>query len=197
MTAPSCARPIAPERLLEYWLRELSDTADGRVEEHLFGCVQCTDALQELLDLGAAVRASVRRGVVGAVINDTFVWRLMGAGLRVREYRVPRDGSVQCTVAPDDDLVIARLESPLAGVERLDIVTVGDAGAVLADVPFDAAAGEVVIATDIAQLRLLPTSTVTMQLVAVEATGRRVLGEYRFEHTPWGEREGGDPQEHE
>ncbi|HSQ00244.1 MAG TPA: hypothetical protein VL049_23740 [Candidatus Dormibacteraeota bacterium] len=190
MSRPGCSRPLDPMRLLEFWLRELGEAADARVEEHLLACADCSRSLQDLLDLGAAVRACVRRGLVRAVINDTFVWRLMGAGLRVREYRVPRDGSVQCTVAPEDDVVIARLEAPLAGVERLDVVMMGVEGGereVLDDVPFDPEAGELLIAPDIEQLRALPASTAKMHLVAVDENARRVIGEYTFVHTPWGQ----------
>ena len=63
----------------------------------------------------------------------------------------------------------------------------GGAHEVLDDVPFDAEAGEVLIAPDIEQLRALPASTAKMQLVAVEENGRRVIGEYTFVHTPWGQ----------
>jgi hypothetical protein len=106
--------------------------------------------------------------------------------LRLREYRVPRDGSVHCTVAPDDDLLISRLQAPLAGVERLDLVTrEGDATERLNDIPFSAAAGEVVLVPRVDRIRALRESTATMWLIAVEQGGERVLGEYRFFHTPW------------
>lgn len=42
--------------------------------------------------------------------------------MRIREYRLPPNGSVNCTVAPDDELLVTRLEAPLEGVERLDAV---------------------------------------------------------------------------
>jgi len=35
--------------------------------------------------------------------------------VRLREYRVPRNGSVNCSVAPEDEMVIARLDVPLGG----------------------------------------------------------------------------------
>jgi len=184
MTAPLCARPIAAERLLEYWLRELSDTADGRVEEHLFGCVQCTDALQELLDLGAAVRASVRRGVVGAVINDTFVWRLMGAGLRVREYRVPAGGRVDCTVTAEDDLLVSYLEGDFRGVSRLDLVVQVEDGPEhrVFDLPISPSSPELIVAQAMPALRAMPSSTMRMRLLAREGEGDRLVGEYTFAH---------------
>lgn len=87
----------------------------------------------------------MRAGAVPAILTDTFVKQLAAQGLRVRKYRVPHNGSVHCTVAPDDDLLIARLAAPLTGGERLDLERSSGEGSVLErlrDVPFDAATGE-------------------------------------------------------
>lgn len=95
---------------------------------------------------------------------------------------------MHCTVAPDDDLLISRLQAPLARVQRLDLVVVEGDGATpqrLADIPLSAAAGEVVLVPRIDRIRALRVSIETVQLVAVEHGRERVLGEYRFVHTPW------------
>lgn len=191
MSRAPCDTPIAPAALLQYWVRELSETEGMRLEEHLLGCDECSATLRELVELGEEVRDCAGRGLVQAVVTDVFVWRLAARGRQLRQYRVPRDGSVHCTIAPGDDVAIARLEAPLAGVERLDLVILapdderGEVSEVLEDVPFDADAGEVVLAPDTARLRALPATTVRMQLVAVEGDRRRRLGEYTFIHTPW------------
>jgi hypothetical protein len=185
-----CASPLGTARLLEYWLGELDRDHQEQVDEHLLGCGPCAGTMEELLDLGGEIRACVQRGAVRAVVTDAFLWRLAADWVRVREYRVACNGSVQCTVAPADDVVAARLEVPLAGVGRLDLVLFDIEGAgreVVRDVPFDPAAGEVVLLPDVESLRALPASTVRMQLVAVEGAATRVVGEYTFLHTPWAE----------
>ena len=187
MTQPSCASPIPLETLLEYWLGELDEVREAALDEHLLGCGHCCATLQGLVDLAGEVRAAVRAGAVHAVLADAFVKRLAAQGLRLREYRVPHNGSVYCTVAPDDDLLITRLDAPLAGVERLDVELLGVEGAGrerLRDVPFDAAAGEVVLAARMERMRALPASTVRMRLLAMAPSGERLVGEYTFHHTP-------------
>jgi len=112
--------------------------------------------------------------------------RLAAQGLRLREYRVPHNGSVYCTVAPEDDLVITRLDAPLAGVERLDVERFGEGEGVerLRDVPFDAAAGEAVYTLRTERIRALPETTLQVRLLAVAPSGERLVGEYTFHHTP-------------
>ena len=188
MTQPSCARPIPHATLLEYWLGELDEGHESPLEEHLLDCGECSANLQSLVDIADGVRAAVRAGAVHAVLTGAFVERLAAQGLRLREYRVPPNGSVHCTVAPDDDLLITRLDAPLAGIERLDVETSGGerAGSErMRDVPFDAVAGEVVLAMRMERMRALPESTVRMRLLAVAPSGERLVGEYTFNHTPW------------
>ena len=103
----------------------------------------------------------------------------------MREYRVPRNGSVNCTVAPEDDLLVSRLEAPLAGVGRLDLVVhaPGLPDEVKQDIPFDPARGEVVMSANMPQLRAMPSLRLRFELVAVDGEDRRVLGEYTFNHS--------------
>ena len=114
--------------------------------------------------------------------------RLAGQGVRLREYRVARGGSVNCTVAPDDDLLVTRLEAPLAGVERLDVDFLdanGQSIRRLHDVPFDPAAGEVVITQQIQVVRAMPATTVRYRLYDMASpSGERLVSEYALHHTP-------------
>ena len=190
MTQSVCTRPIPLATLLEYWLGELDEAQELRLGEHLLGCGHCSANLQRLVDLAGEVRAAVRAGAVPVVLTDTFVQRLAAQGLRLREYRVPHNGSVHCTVAPEDDLMITRLDAPLTGVGRLDVERLGGEGErleLLQDVPFDAATGEVVLAPRMERIRALPASTLRMRLLAVAPSGERVVGECTFHHTPYRE----------
>ncbi|MBL8385460.1 MAG: hypothetical protein JNM90_20420 [Burkholderiales bacterium] len=185
MTGSRCAHPIPPADLLAYWLGEQDPAREAQADEHLLGCGDCSARLRGLVDLAGAVRDAVRSGAVEAVLPASLVAHLAAAGARLREYRVAPNGSVQCTVAPEDDLLITRLEAPLADVERLDLErAAGDAVERLHDVPFDPAAGEVVLTARMDRVRALPATTVRMRLLAVAASGERVIGEYLFHHTP-------------
>lgn len=188
MTARACAAPLGLETLARYWLEELDPAALERVEEHVFSCDTCIAQLQELQSLAAGIAALARRGAVGVVVPADLPRRLAADGLQVREYRVPPNGSVQCTIGPDDAAVIAQLAAPLANVERVDLEAVDGAGRALgrlADVPFDPAAGAIFVCADAATLRALPKTSLHYRMLAREGADDRLLGEYTFNHTPW------------
>jgi hypothetical protein len=111
-------------------------------------------------------------------------------GARIREYRLPHNGSVHCTVAPDDEVLVSRVEVPLQGVRRLDMaMEVSTAPGVVhrvEDIPFDAAAGEILFFPSVAQVRQSPAHTMYLTLLAREESCSRELGRYEFRHTPWG-----------
>lgn len=180
---------LSGDALLEYWLRESSPADTEAAEEHLMRCDSCGEALDELIALGEGVRAAFRAGEVWVASSEAFAQRVAGEGRRVREYRLARNGSVHCTVAPDDEVLVARLAAPLQGVRRLDVeretsFAPGQWERV-EDVPFDPDAGELVWLGNIARIRELPEHTMRVRLVAVEGSGARELGTYTFRHRPW------------
>jgi len=177
------------DALLDYWLHDSDAAATAAIDEHLMQCEPCGQALDELVALGDGVRAAFRSGAVSAMASDAFLKRVVGRGVRVREYRLPRNGSVNCTVGPDDELLVAHLETPLHGVERLDaVVTLSFAPDVqhrLEDVPFDAHAGEVLWMPKFDLIRNAPAHTAEVALLSVDAGGVQELGRYTFRHQPW------------
>jgi hypothetical protein len=188
MIPPTCASPIPLATLFEYWLGELDLSREGQFDLHLLGCGHCSAQLLSLVELADQMRAAMRAGEIHVVVTDALVQRLGAQDLRLREYRVPHNGSVYCTITPDDDLLIARLEAPLAAVERLDVEHLSVDGISLerlCDVPFDAAGGEVVLVPRMARIRALPATTMRTRLLAVAPSGERVVSEYTFHHSPF------------
>jgi anti-sigma factor RsiW len=167
--------------LVDYWFGDLEPEREAAFEEHLFGCEECTAELEALAALGAAVRGAFREGAVRAVISHALLEAMKKEGLRLREYAVAPGGSVNCTITGSDDFVVSRLAAPLAGVRRVDLVSSGER---FEDVPFDAGAGEVLVVPAPAPLKRRGAFTTRMQLLAVEAAGERLLGDYTFIHTP-------------
>ena len=171
-----------------YWLDELDDAGVEVVEEHLFRCDSCGARLRELIRLGGAMHKALLVGSFGTVVTPAFVRRLLGAGVRIREYHVEPGGSVNCTVAPDDDLVISHLRAELSEVRQVDLVVDdghGGTGHRSRHVAFDAACGEVTVIPPVALLRTLGFERQRMRLVAVEGASDRLLGEYTFNHAPY------------
>lgn len=187
MNSDRCLHPVAFSDLIEYWLGELEKTAEPVIEEHLLGCAACSARLEGIAALGEGIRRAFQEGMVGAFITSPFLNHLVDRGMRVREYHVPRNGSVNCFVAPGDEVVVGRLQGSLSGVTRLDVVeenTVDEGERVFQDIPFDAASGEVIFAAKVKRLRAMPAHQRRMRLVAVVESGNRTIGEYTFNHQP-------------
>lgn len=190
MNTPSCSSPLDWSTLLAYWLGEQDPDTEARTEEHYLGCELCSRRLEELASLAQGVRAVANTGAFDAVLTEHFVQIQKERGQHVRTYHVPRNGSVNCTIAPEDDLVVSHLEAPLADIIRLDLIFVGpDEKSEIRreDIPFIPESGSVMVATSTAMLRTLPKSTARLRLLAVDDHGERVIGDYTFNHTPYAE----------
>jgi hypothetical protein len=190
VTRAPCTAPVDFAALVAYWVGELAAAAEAPIEEHLFGCASCTRRLDELAALSSGTRTAVRNGAVQAVITRPFLEQMKEQGMRIREYCVAPGERVACTICADDDAVVGRMRAPLAGVKRVDALQSRDLGDGrvqqwrMEDVPFDPDAGEVLLLPSAAVLKQLPAHTFRVQLVAVDTSGERSLGEYTFAHTP-------------
>jgi len=118
---------------------------------------------------------------------DTFLQRAAEQGLRIREYTVPAGGSVQCTVAADDNLLIGRLAANLSAANRVDLSFCDVRGVErlrMSDIPVHAGAGSVVLQYPITYAKAAPSETQVARLVTYDDAGaERLLGEYTFHHT--------------
>jgi hypothetical protein len=181
------AEHLDSEALLAYWLGELPAAEAEKLEEHFFACAACAGRLQWLAALAEGTRAALRAGAVGMVVTPSFVEAMKRAGMRLREYRLEPGGRVDCTIAAEDDAVVSRINAPLAGVKRLDVLRDVDGGQQpmeSSDVPFDPASQELLFILRPAMLRKMAAHVVRVRLVSVEEGGRRTLGEYTFNHSP-------------
>lgn len=181
---------LSTDALLDYWLGDSDSAATEAADEHLMQCDVCGQVLDELLALGQGIRGAWRAGLVGGAFSAAFVQRLAGQGLRLREYCVAPGGSVNCTVAPGDEMLVSHLALPsLQGVQRIDLHVEDslDPGVrhQLHDIAFDAQAGEVLFVVKVAELRTRPAHTMQATLLAVDGAGARELGRYVFNHRPW------------
>lgn len=185
--AVPCDTPVDAGLLTDYWLALLPADEEERVETHLFACDECGDRLQEIIRLTEALRPLARAGALRVVVGEALVDEAVAKGRRVRQYDLVPGGSVACTIAADDDLLIARLAADLSGVAQVD-VSLCDAQGVerqrLRDIPVRADAGRVVLNESTAWAKAGPSMTMVARLLAVGADGgERLLGEYTFNHT--------------
>jgi hypothetical protein len=172
---------------MDYWLAALPSAAEEAVEQHLMTCDDCGDRLREVIALAEGLRALARSGALQVVISDHFVKRAAETGLQVREYAPAPGGGVQCTVAADDDLLVARLTLDLTTASRVDLSWCDWQGVEhqrMADIPIRADAGSVICQQSITWAKASPSATMVARLLAVDEKGdERLLGEYTFHHT--------------
>lgn len=182
-----CSALLSAAVLVDYWLAALPTFDEDAVEQHLMACDECGDRLREVIALAEGLRALARSGSLQVIVSDQLLKRAAGAGLRVREYAARRGDSITCTVAADDDLLVARLAVDLSAASRVDLSWCDPGGIELrrmADIPIRADAGSVICQQSITWAKASPSSTMTARLLAVDEQGdERLLGEYTFHHT--------------
>lgn len=180
---------VSLDLLLQDWLGEADAATSAAIDAHLMGCDTCGELLDELAALDTAIRAAMQAGTVAIVVGPRFVELLAARRARIREYRLAPSSYVNCSVAPDDDVLVSRLQVQLQEVQRLDVTVElsTQPGVVhrLEDIPFDAAAGEVLMLPGVARVRQLPAHIMDVTLVAHGETGSREIARYQFRHTPW------------
>jgi len=142
----SCTTPIDDVRLVDYWAGDLPVDEAEAIENHVFGCVSCTQASAKI-----AAIASALRGMLPTAVSRAQVDALRAQGLSLVETSIPAGVPTTVTFARHVDLMIHRLAGlALEGTERVHVtVRVASTGAVLTEDPlaaFDAARGEVLIA---------------------------------------------------
>jgi hypothetical protein len=140
-----------------------------------------------VIALAEGLHTLARSGSLQVVVNDQFVRHAAETGLRVREYAFRPGESVSCTVAADDDLLVARLAVDLTTAPRVDLSWCDPRGIELqrmSDIPLRAEAGSVICQQSITWAKASPSATMIARLLAVDEKGKeRLLGEYTFHHT--------------
>ena len=183
----ACSSPIDPGDLMDYWLALLAPEQEEIVESHLMACDACGHRLREAIGLAEGLHALARSGSLQVVVSDQFVTHAGETGLRVRQYTASRGEIVQCTVSPDDDMLVARLAADLSGATRVDLSWCDPRGVEqqrLKDIPVRREIGSVICQQSITWAKGSPSATMIARLVAIdEAGGQRLLGEYTFSHT--------------
>lgn len=183
----NCSRPIDAAVLADYWLDALQPAEEEAVEEHLLCCDRCGARLREVISLAEGVRDLARQGSLRMIVSDAFLKRAAEVGLRVREYAPPPEGSVQCTVTAQDDILIGRLAADLVGARRVDLSVCDSRGVEklrLADIPIHAGGSSVIYQESISFAKAAPTNKMIVRLFALDERGEeRLLGEYTFQHT--------------
>ena len=187
MKPQACEQPIPFGALVDYWLDERPPGHPSTVEEHLFGCAECSARLESVATLGEAVRRLGREGRLHGGLTPLLLDQLERDGCVIRRYRAASGEAIHCTAGADDDLVVLELSADLADVARVDLLHLASDGTLLGRTPDLPVIGgrEVVWASPGDRIRALPTAVMLVRLIAVDPGGERQVGEYTLHHTAY------------
>src|SRR5947208_14764683 len=112
----TCPNPLDWGALVDYWAGDLDADATETVEDHLFGCPDCTAIAARVASVTEALRAALP-----PVVSRERVERLRARGARIRENAFLPGDRREVVFAHDADLLIHRLSGlDLSGANRVD-----------------------------------------------------------------------------
>lgn len=140
-----CARPLSWAELTDYWAGDAPPEQQDALDEHLMGCAVCT-----ALSARVAAITETTRGMIPPIVTDAQIAALRRRGQVVLDNPMQPGERKEVVFPKSVDLLIHRLIMPLAQAERVRFRMLEDGTerllADIPDVPFDRAAGTVLIA---------------------------------------------------
>jgi anti-sigma factor RsiW len=172
--------PVGFETLVAYWAGDLPPAETDAVDAHVMSCAACAAASERVAIITEGVRATV-----SPVITARELGALRARGLRIEENPMRPGQRTPVVFGADLDLLIHRLGGlDLARAERVQVtVRVEDSGEVLLQnpaAPFDAGAGEVIIACQ-RHFSVFP-SNIVVEVAVREPGGSETSATYTIPH---------------
>jgi hypothetical protein len=184
---------VTLERLMSYRFGDLLPAEEEALEEHVFECADCAPRVSWLVSLDTAVRDAFARGELSFSASALTVAKAQSLGLKVRTYAIAPGGSVACTAAPEDDLLVTRLRIDVPNAQSLDLLSetttlaTGERHAgTRRDVPIDHSTGEAIFLFSAREVRSFPRSLWKLHATIDDGT-RKHTALYTMDHTPWEE----------
>jgi len=179
-STPTTTHPIPWETLVAYWAGDLDTASSDRLEEHLFGCDECS-ALAERV---AAVTEALRT-MIPAFLSPAQLAALRASRLRIEDNPLSPGERKTAAFMRDVDVLLHRLRGlDLSSAERVSVtIRIEETGDVLIDepsVPFDATSSEVLVACQ-RHFAVFPPNIV-VEVRAREASGKERSASYPIPH---------------
>jgi anti-sigma factor RsiW len=179
MSGP-CAHPVAFDVLIAYWAGELPQDETDAVDEHVMGCETCARASEQVAFITEGIRAAI-----SPIITARELAALRARGLRIEENVVRPGQRTPLVFRANLDILVHRLAGlDLSGAERVQVtVRVEETGEVILEnpaAPFDAAAGEVLIACQ-RHFSAFPPNIV-FEVAAIATDGATTSATYTIPH---------------
>lgn len=160
---------------------DLPEAEEQSVLEHVLGCAECTTLLAKFAALGNEIKTVMSDGGATLATTPALLQALQRQALITREYVLAPGATVNCGVDSRDVYVATTLHTPILS-GRIDVVM---GAARFNDVPFDPRSETLTLVTSADVLRTLPSMTVPVQLMRVEATHEVVIAAYTLNHAAY------------
>lgn len=175
-----CAQPIAWEVLVDYWAGDCDLARADELEEHLMGCGICSATSARIASLTETLR-----GLIPPLLSRERLQRLYAQGLRITENPMRPGERKKVTFPADVDVLVHKLTGlAVSAHSRIDfalrVESTGRELVSIADAPFDAETGSVLLACQ-QHNASLPHDTVA-EIVAHDESGETRLFRYTILH---------------
>ena len=181
----SATAHVSAARLLDYYVGG-PEPGDDAVEEHLFGCAECSAVVIDIHRMAAAVVGLVRAGELSSGGTTALLNRMSRDRLNVRHYAIEPGETVACTVAADDDFMAGRFVLPAGEFPRIDMRILDGDGQELYrvdDIVVDARQREAILFIPARPVQQEGSGVTHYVLVVPHQDGERELARYSMDHT--------------
>lgn len=141
----TCAAPLSPHVLADYWAGDLPREESERVEEHVFGCAACASASSRVAAIVTALRSTIP-----PIVSPSELEALRARGLALVDGYFRPGERREVVFAEGTDLLVHHLGGlALEDAERVHVTVRLERGGILFEqpiAPFDRARGEVLVA---------------------------------------------------
>jgi hypothetical protein len=181
-----CPEGIPATVWFDWWNADLDPAEEKRLEEHLFACDACAAEAQAARARCDGIRDAVRRHPLAGGASKSLLEALGRDRRVVRRFTLPWNGSVQCAVGAEDDLVVLELQGDFRDVERVDAILAREGHLLRRDEDLPLVHGSAVLWGETGDaLRQFPRATFEVVLLAVDDAGDREIARYTLHHAPF------------
>ena len=171
----TCSNPLSSEQLVAYWANDLTQSELDAADEHLMGCGECSQRSAQIAQITETLRE-----LLPAVVSEERLSSLEARGFAIT-YNTMTPGERREVAFPKDaDVLLHRLQGlSLEGAARVDL-TIRDERSerVLAtapDVPFNRAAGEILVACQRHYASLPPNTALEVEVRRPDGSCKQTL----------------------
>jgi hypothetical protein len=179
-----CKLSVSSDELARLWLGDLDEQEATALEEHVFECTVCHDALRRLAVIGDGVRVAMAFDRLPPLPTPEQLDELRASGMRLAFLDLAPGDVARRYMDRETDGIVYVLHAPLSDVAQVDLEICSPSGErffFVAGAPFDRTKGEVVLTCGRHTAEVVPESLIRL-INGDNRDTNNVLAEYRLVH---------------